>query len=330
MQWSQFVGNDAAKTLVSSFIDGRRLPHALLIEGVAGSGRRTLARQIAQAAVCTDDGVRPCLACAACRKAASGKHPDIQELGNDGTARSFHIDVIRTVRDTAYVLPNEAPRRVFILAEAQNMTDRAQNALLKVLEEPPAHALFILTCESRAQLLSTIRSRTVCLSLGAVSEAEAMPLLKQRFPDKREEELGKALAIYGGILGQTIEGLSGGAFYQLQTLTAQIATAVTAPHELTLLKLTAPFIKDKTLADAVLSGLSLLFRDALILQRLPHAAALSADRDTALTLSRTLTARQLLTLSETVEQLSIMRLRNMNPTLFATLMCARLRNAAGR
>ena len=330
MQWSEFVGNDAAKALVSSFVDQRRLPHALLIEGVPGSGRRTLARQIAQAAVCTNEGERPCLTCAGCRKAASGKHPDIQEWGKDGAARSFHIDSIRTIRDNAYVLPNEAPRRVFLLAEAQNMTDRAQNALLKVLEEPPAHALFILTCESRSQLLPTIRSRTVCLSLGAVSEEEGLPLLKTRFPDKTEDELKKALAVYGGILGQTIEGLSGGAFYQLQTLISQIAAAITAPHELTLLKLTAPFIKDETLADAVLSGLSLLVRDALILQRLPRAASLSADRDTALTLSRTLTAPRLMALASTIEQLSAMRLRNMNPTLFATLMCARLRKAAGR
>ena len=77
MRFDGFVGHAAPKARVSAFVDTGRFPHALLIEGARGSGRRTLARLIAQAAVCTGEGERPCGVCVACRKALAGSHPDI-------------------------------------------------------------------------------------------------------------------------------------------------------------------------------------------------------------------------------------------------------------
>lgn len=329
MQWGTFVGNEALKERLSAFFDRGCFPHAILLEGVRGSGRRTLARHLAMAAVCAGDGPKPCGVCSACRKAASGKHPDILELGGDGAARSFHIDLIRTVRENAYVLPNEAPRRVFILTETQNMTDRAQNALLKVLEEPPAQAMFLLTCESRAQLLSTIQSRVVSLALEAVKAEEALPLLKAQFPRSTEQELLLALSVYGGVIGQAMEGLSAGSFRQTQELAGAIAEAVTGPEEFPLLKLTARFTKEKELLDGVLGSLTLMVRDALVMRYRRGATGLSPDPAVAAMLSQKLTAEQLSSLLRELEQLAYWRRRNMNPTLFSTVMCARLRRAAG-
>lgn len=329
MNWQSFAGNDEVKKQLTVLFSQDRLPHALLLTGPRGSGRRTLARLLARAAVCTDESVRPCERCRACLKSRDGKHPDITELGGDGTARSFHLDLIRTVREAAYVLPNEAPRRVFLLTEAQNMTDRAQNALLKVLEEPPAHALFLLTCESRSQLLPTIQSRVMCFSLGAVSPEEGLPFLRERFPEKSEAELSLALSVYGGILGQALSGLSEDSFHTIQTLSAEIAEAIPASQELPLLRLTQRFFRDKELLTGVLRHLSLLVRDALLCRYRPDGAALSSDPATAQRLSARLTVPQLTALLDQLEQLEQMQLHNMNPTLFVTVMCARLRAAAG-
>ena len=329
MRFDGFVGHAAPKARVSAFVDTGRFPHALLIEGARGSGRRTLARLIAQAAVCTGEGERPCGVCVACRKALAGSHPDITAYGGDGSARSFHLETLLKIREDAYVLPNEAAKRVFLLADAQAMTERAQNALLKVLEEPPAHVLFLLTCESRAQLLSTIQSRTVALSLGPVTAEEALPFLRQKLPDRGVEELSRALSVFGGSIGQTLEGLQDGEYQQVLTQLSATLAGLTAPHELPLLKTTASLSRDKALLDGLLSALILVFRDALA-ARNGVESRLSPLPEEAAALAGQLTAPQLMRLIEVTEELQTARLRNMNMSLLLTRMCALLRGAAGR
>lgn len=329
MRFDGFVGHAVPKARVSAFADRGQFPHALLIEGSRGSGRRTLARLIARAAVCSSNTERPCGVCLACRKATAGSHPDITEYGGDGSARSFHLDTLLGIREDAYVLPNEAPRRVFLLADAQNMTERAQNALLKVLEEPPAHVLFLLTCESRAQLLSTIQSRTVTLSLGPVTAEDALPLLQQELPEQTPEELTRALSLFGGSIGQTLEGLRDGEYQQVLSHLSEMIHALTAPDELPLLKLTASLSRDKARLEALLSALKLIFRDALA-GRSGDKSHLSPLPDDAAELATRFTAAQLMRLIAVTEELQTARLRNMNMSLLLTRMCALLREAIGR
>lgn len=326
---SVFAGNAAAKALLSSRLDAGAFPHAILIEGPVGSGRRTLARQLAVTAICRNASEKPCGTCAVCHKAFSGNHPDITEIGGSGEARSFHIDAVRDLREEVYILPNEAPVRVFILCDVQNMTDQAQNSLLKVLEEPPTHVRFILTCEQRSQLLETVRSRVFTVPLGGVSTEEAVAALRRRLPDKTDEELSRAAALWSGIIGQALTGLSDGSYKEILELLPSIASAITAPAELALLTATAPLEKQKDRVSAVLSGLKLIFRDALV-SRFGYASFLGTSPETSKSLSRSLTRGQLLALINTVEDLQAARFFNMNHTLFLTILCARLRRAAGR
>ena len=97
MNFTYFIGNENLKKRVSSLVDSARLPHAILIEGESGIGKRTLAREMATALVCRSGGERPCHACSQCVKAVKGGHPDIYEYSAPGGAHSLHIDTVRGV-----------------------------------------------------------------------------------------------------------------------------------------------------------------------------------------------------------------------------------------
>ena len=324
MRFGDFIGNEPIKKQLSAEIDGGRFPHALLLEGESGSGRRMLADSIARAALCHATGEKPCGTCPACIKAV---HPDITRLG--GADSPLSVDAIRDLREEAFILPNESAYRVMILCDAQTMTPQAQNALLKILEEPPAHVLFILTCDNRTSLLETIRSRCVCMTLAPVPWEEAAPLLRRRLPAIEEEQLRRAHSLFGGYIGQVIRGVEDGTFRQVLDLVAQFAAAVCEVSELPLLRLTARLEKDKLLSAGVLAGLRLVFRDALVLSY-GEQTALSTAPDEALALSHRLSREKLLALIEQTEVLQTALQRNMNNTLFLTRLSACLRQAVGR
>ncbi len=323
MRFGELVGNEAVKRQLSALVDAGHFPHALLLEGEEGSGRRTLAMQLARAATCKGEAERPCGVCAACVKS---EHPDITVLGGEGQALT--VDTIRQLRQEAYILPNEAPHRVFILAGAQTMTPQAQNALLKILEEPPTHVLFILTCDNRAQLLETIRSRCVALTMQAVEWEAAAPLLRRRLPEQAEEELQRAHSLFGGMIGRVIAGVQEGTFRRVLELTPRLAEALVAVGELPLLQLTAQLEKDKELTAATLAGLTLVLRDALAC-RYGADSRLSTAPEAATRLAQKLTGARLMALLQAVDGLQRDHKRSMNNTLFLTRMSACLRQAAG-
>ena len=184
----RFCYNKRAQETLAAFVNGGRFPHALLLEGPEGSGRRTFAREIAAALFCRGEH-KPCGSCNQCRKVLEQNHPDVEYYGGDGSRRSFHIDTIRQLRQNAWLLPGEAPCRVCVLCGAENMTDQAQNALLKILEEPPEHTVFILTAENRSMLLPTILSRVQTIRLEPLTTAEILPVLRERCPDQPGEKL---------------------------------------------------------------------------------------------------------------------------------------------
>lgn len=198
----RFCYNKRAQETLAAFVNGGRFPHALLLEGPEGSGRRTFAREIAAALFCRGEH-KPCGSCNQCRKVLERNHPDVEYYGGDGSRRSFHIDTIRQLRQNAWLLPGEAPCRVCVLCGAENMTDQAQNALLKILEEPPEHTVFILTAENRAMLLPTILSRVQTIRLEPLTPAEILPVLRERCPDQPGEKL-KWAAETADTIGQAL------------------------------------------------------------------------------------------------------------------------------
>lgn len=160
------------------------MPHAMLLVGPPGVGKGTLAEDIAAGLVCRagDLSARPCRDCRACRALEHGNHPDVHRLGPTGAGLVISIGgreergVRDLVRDLS-LLPVEGGARVAIVAAADRMTEDAQSAFLKTLEEPPAGTVLILTASDEERLLPTIRSRCVRIRLGPVSRPDVEQIL---------------------------------------------------------------------------------------------------------------------------------------------------------
>lgn len=193
MNFGKLQLNDELRLKLSSAIDSGTLSHAVLLTGGTQKERKELALLLAQALFCENPD-KPCLKCINCKKIKSGIHPDITEIsGEAGKQRSIKIDTIRDIRQKAYIMPNEAPFQIFIILEASGMGEEAQNALLKILEEPPATARFILASRSRDDFRQTILSRVTAF---AISEDSGQAAGEKENPkaSAAAKEILKALA----------------------------------------------------------------------------------------------------------------------------------------
>ncbi len=203
----KMLGNPRARAAISKAVGGEHF-HAYIISGPVGSGKTLLARTLAQVLVCAEEN-RPCGRCRNCIKAEkTDLHPDIITVAKLGK-RSIVVDQIRTVCEDSYILPNEGRHKVYILQDAGDMNPSAQNALLKVLEEPPQTAVFMLLCENPGTLLETVRSRCVHVQMEAVSLEDAEKRLFELFPESDAMSRRKAAMESGGIIGAAAAIMTG-------------------------------------------------------------------------------------------------------------------------
>ena len=162
--------NSTLERTVRRAAEQGRLSHAIVL---SGTGDLTdAARFIAAAHVCEGTD-RPCLRCRHCRKVLEGIHPDVSVI-RDTEHRELTVDAVRALRQDVYIRPNEAARKVYIIADSRQLNERDQNVLLKIVEEGPPYAAFIFCTNSPAALLETVRSRCVLLKCDAPAP-DALP-----------------------------------------------------------------------------------------------------------------------------------------------------------
>jgi len=158
------------RELIAYFNDAlasSKLPHAHILEGPEGSGKHTIAYAVAAA---LDGGEFS-------EKIKEGLCPDIMEYGLTGSNRSIGVETVRTMKEAAFITPNELEFKMFIISDAHLMTVQAQNALLKLLEEPPKNVYFMLLCENTANLLTTVRSRAPTMRMQSFTDDELDSIL---------------------------------------------------------------------------------------------------------------------------------------------------------
>ena len=206
MDFGNFLGNDTLKARISAAAAQRKLSHCYLITGPKGSGKHTLCRLLMAAMQCSEVNT-PCYRCAQCRKVLQSIHPDIIWV-DDPEKRTIPVKLIRETCSDAFIRPNEGNRKIYVIPRSQDLGLPGQNALLKMMEEPPHYVTFILLCENPDQLLPTIRSRCVELALAPLSMPQLTAALQQQYPQRDDADLQAAALRSSGFLGQALELLS--------------------------------------------------------------------------------------------------------------------------
>ena len=166
MGFETLLGNRQLKENLKESLHKGHISHCYLITGPEGSGKRTLARLLAQAILC-QGADKPCGVCTPCRKILDGNHPDYI-LVDDPEKKTVPVELIRQARADMFVQPNESDHKIYQFPRAQDMGIPGQNALLKVLEEPPGYGVFLLIADNPDKLLPTVRSRCTELKLQAL------------------------------------------------------------------------------------------------------------------------------------------------------------------
>jgi DNA polymerase-3 subunit delta' len=178
-QWP-IIGHETTISLLRHAVAAGRVAHAFLFTGPSAIGKFALTSAFAQALNCTDEAA-PCGHCRACRLIAQNRHPDFRVIQMPDDKREIGIDQIRTVLHEASLKPYEALWKVYIVRDAEAMSEEAANCLLKTLEEPPPQVILMLTAPTPEALLPTLVSRCQPMPMHPLPISQVESALRSQF-----------------------------------------------------------------------------------------------------------------------------------------------------
>jgi DNA polymerase III subunit delta' len=279
MPWREIAGQDRAVKLLRGALERGQPHHAYLLAGPAGIGKELLARLFAQAANCEAvSGEQPCGSCPACAAIARGTHPDVMRVMPQSEAvargllsradleaapsREIRVDEVRALSRRLALVAARGRRKIAVVTPAEALNERAQNTLLKTLEEPPPATTFLLVSDQPDALLATVRSRCARVQLAPLPEKVLVEQLVAR--GAPAEEARRRAARAQGSLGRAL-GLDPAELDRRRELVESVETALAAPDERDVLDL-AEAAGERDAARAVADAVQAWTRDVLVTQ----------------------------------------------------------------
>ena len=212
--FEEIIGHEKVIAHLQASLKGKTVSHAYILSGEDGSGKNMVASAFAKSLLCEAGYGNPCNICRSCLQFDSGSHPDLHYITHE-KAGSIGVDEIRRqlVNDAAF-RPYSSRYKVYIVDEAEKLTEAAQNALLKTIEEPPAYVVILLLTNNLSALLPTVQSRCLKLDLREVAQDRIRTYLTQHYqlPDYK----ARVIAAYSqGNIGRAKEMASSDEFEQM-------------------------------------------------------------------------------------------------------------------
>ena len=275
----------------------------MIISGPEGSGKYMFAKYIAMCLGCKSM-FRPCLSCDECVRIDEGNCPDVFTLDLPEDKKTIGVPEIRRIKEDAYIAPDVLDVKVYIIRNADSMTPQAQNALLKLFEEPPKNVYFILTCVSVSGLLPTVRSRTIELrtQIFTNSELEDYFLLEDRAGGVDEKTLKEAIKLSCGTVGNVKKFLSTGKTDKMFSYAENVLRSLSSGDYTSVLSCFLQLSQSRTDVSGLLDFLLLAIRDVSSCKRCREEidTFYFTDRSTAKELSSNFSLGYLCRLYDTV------------------------------
>ena len=262
--FKDIIGQESIKKHLQTAIKTGNLSHAYIINGEYGSGRQTIASALAKTIQCqskTDD-TDACGVCTSCKQAESHNHPDIKYITHDKTSISVN-DIREQLNNDISIKPYSSEYKIYIIPDANKMTEQAQNALLKTIEEPPVYAIIILLTENCDSLLPTIRSRCVTLTMNPVEKDKICTYLENKF--QLEPEQAQIAANYcQGNIGKAIRFASSCDFIEMKNQVLKLLKNLDSMDIASIIDTIKEFSTHKNDINDYLDLMLLWYRDVLM------------------------------------------------------------------
>ena len=290
--FSDVYGNRKQKAYFSSLIREGKYAHAYILEAPEGAGKKTFARALAATlAAHTERGSEEETA-KKCRRILDGNSPDVSMLKREDGKKTIGVDSVRDFCETVYLTPSELNFKMYVFDEADCITPQAQNALLKIIEEPPAGVYMLLLCENSLSLLSTVRSRAQKISLERF-EAEALLAYAERFglsEGAEGDRLAFAVRMAGGSIGKlkTLldeESLAFSVYSMAKKIVEGQADKNRVVSYFDFLRSITDFVTTREILDALTADLLLAYGDLARIKNAEESASLFFEREEAEALS---------------------------------------------
>lgn len=308
--FDNIVGNDALKGRISRDVVEGTVSHAYIIEGPTGSGRHTLAKNIAAALSCHSDGHVPCGTCKSCQKIFSDNAPDVKTIGFIDEKVTIGVDQIREIKDDMATFPGELNVKVYIIENAESLTVQAQNSFLLSLEEPPEYVRFFLICESANSLLETVRSRAPALRMARLTTDEVENYIikndsRARALSIEEPENFKVLVhAADGRIGRAVSLLGGRerkAVLEERRIAEKIISLLSSPDRAETLEIVSTLGNKRQSVIKYLTAVEYAIRDLMLLKKSENVSlCFYTDKESAQEISTRFTSRSLISLYDAI------------------------------
>ena len=332
--FSALFGNEATKARIGRAITDGTLPHAFLVSGPDGSGKATLATEIAAALNCErrGGGELPCHTCNSCRRVKDGSFIDVKWLEKPKDKMTIGVGEVRTFREDMFLSATESDYKVYIIDDADRMTPNAQNALVKVVEEPPANVVIFMLTESDDAILTTIKSRAQYVAMERFDEDGLIAYFKSRgtrLPVASDVAMRELMMCADGRIGRAKELVEGGAeeAKAARELTESFIAALkqSTPYSTLYTTIRSLPTKKDELYEA-LESITVALRDLMLLKYDATAPLLFyPDRAKARELADGMSARRLMRIYDIISDSLDDLARNVNVSAMTTALGAKIK-----